>query len=262
MTAPGGAGRPGGPRAVGVIPARYGSTRLPGKSLIPICGKPLVVRVVERARQCAWLDRVLVATDDVRIARAVTDAGAEAVMTRADHPSGTDRVAEAVALAGMDADIIVNVQGDEPLIEPALIGSLVEAMAADPTWDMATAATRLEDPAMQASPAVVKVVTDASGRALYFSRALIPFVRDAGKVDTTGLYWRHLGIYAYRRAFLGKLVAAPPCATERAESLEQLRALHLGGRMLVVPTLDRGIGVDTPEDVAYVERVIREQGLN
>ncbi|MCE9614189.1 MAG: 3-deoxy-manno-octulosonate cytidylyltransferase [Lentisphaerae bacterium] len=246
-------------RAVGVIPARYGSTRLPGKSLIPICGKPLVVRVVERARQCAALERVIVATDDERIAHAVTQAGAEAVMTRADHPSGTDRVAEAVQ--HLEADIVVNVQGDEPLIDPALIGQLVEALAWDPGWDAATAATPILTDEMRQNPAVVKVVWDVSGRALYFSRSLIPFVRDPGKVDVTGLHYRHLGIYAYRRSFLTRLVATPPCATERAECLEQLRALHIGGRMLVVPTDDPGIGVDTPADVAYVERVIRERGL-
>ncbi len=244
-------------RAVGVIPARYGSTRLPGKSLISICGTPLVVRVVERARLCKALERVIVATDDARIVEVVRAAGAEAVMTRADHPSGTDRVAEAVA--GIDAEIVVNVQGDEPLIDPDLIGKLVAALARDASWDMATAATPIHDAAMVAAPAVVKVVWDQRGRALYFSRSVIPCIRDAGKVDPAGLYWRHLGIYAYRRAFLQKLVAAPVCATERAESLEQLRALHLGARMLVVQTQDRGIGVDTPEDVTYVEGLIREQ---
>lgn len=246
-------------RAVGVIPARYGSTRLPGKSLISICGKPLVVRVVERARLCAALDRVIVATDDARIVEAVEAAGGEAVMTRADHPSGTDRVAEVIA--PLEADIVVNVQGDEPLIDPNLIGKLVEALAGDAGWDMATAATPIVDDAMRASPAVVKVVWDATGRALYFSRSLIPYIRDPGKGDAAGLHWRHLGIYAYRRAFLAKLVRTPPCATELAESLEQLRALHIGGRMLVLQTQERGIGVDTPADVAYVERIIREQGL-
>lgn len=245
-------------RAVGVIPARWGSTRLPGKSLVPIAGKPLVVRVLERARRCPQLDRVLVATDDARIVAAVEAAGGEAVMTRADHPSGTDRVAEAVA--SIEADIVVNVQGDEPLIDPALIGALVEAMAADASWDMATAATPILEESMWRSPTVVKVVCDQADRALYFSRSVIPCVRDPGKIDTQGLYWRHLGIYAYRRAFLARLVATPPCETERAEALEQLRALHLGARMLVVRTQDRGIGVDTPADVQYVESLIREGG--
>lgn len=246
-----------GVRAVGVIPARWGSTRLPGKSLIDIAGKPLVVRVWERARRCPLLARVIVATDDVRIQAVVEAAGGEAVLTRADHPSGTDRVAEAVE--GIDADVVVNVQGDEPLIDPVLIGRLVDAMAADPAWDMATAAAPIDDEATWRNPAVVKVVCDQEGRALYFSRSVIPCVRDAGSVDTAGLYWRHLGLYAYRRAFLARVVAAPPCATERAESLEQLRALHLGARMLVVRTADTGIGVDTPADVPYAERLIREQ---
>lgn len=247
----------GGTRAIGVIPARWGSTRLPGKSLIDIAGKPLVVRVWERTRRCPQLSRVIVATDDERIQRVVQAAGGEAVLTRVDHPSGTDRVAEAVA--GLEADIVVNVQGDEPLIDPVLIGHLVDAMADDPAWDMATAAAPITEEAVWRNPAVVKVVCDARGRALYFSRSVIPCVRDAGSVDTAGLYWRHLGLYAYRRAFLARVVAAPPCATERAECLEQLRALDLGARMLVVRTADTGIGVDTPADVPYAERLIREQ---
>ncbi len=244
--------------AVGVIPARWGSTRLPGKSLIAIAGTPLVVRVWERVRRCTRLDRVLVATDDARIRDVVVAAGGEAVMTRADHPSGTDRVAEAVA--DLAAEVVVNVQGDEPLIDPDLIDRLVDAMRADPAWDMATAATPITDPAQVDTPSVVKVVCDASDRALYFSRAPIPFVRDPGGPPIPELHWRHLGLYGYRRAFLARLVATPPCATERAECLEQLRALHLGARMRVLRTTDAGIGVDTPQDVLYAEKVIREQG--
>ena len=246
-------------RVVGVIPARWGSTRLPGKSLIPICGKPLVVRVVERARQCPLLDAVLVATDDERIAAVVRGTGAQAVLTRPDHPSGTDRVAEAVA--GTQAEIVINVQGDEPLIDPALIGRLVNALDEDPAVDMATAAAPIMDAETRTQTGVVKVVCDANGRALYFSRAVIPWIRDPGSVNPDGLYWRHLGIYAYRRAFLETLVRTPPCQTERAEYLEQLRALHLGARIQVLRTEGPGIGVDTPQDVQYVERVIRELGL-
>jgi len=236
-----------------VIPARLGSTRLPEKCLLPLCGKPMIVWVAEAVRRCRRASRVLVATDHERIAAAVTAAGYEAVMTRADHPSGTDRVAEAAA--GSGAGVIVNVQGDEPLIDPELVDRLAASLQASDAWDMATAATALADPADLARPSVVKVVRDVAGRALYFSRAPIPFVRDGGPAPA-GLHWRHLGVYAYRRAFLERLVATPPCATEQAEKLEQLRALHIGGRIAVLETADRGAGVDTPEDIERVERLL------
>jgi len=244
------------PRALGVIPARWGSTRLPGKSLVPLCGKPLIRWVVERAARAARLDAVLVATDDARIAEAVAGLDAVAVMTRADHPSGTDRVAEAVA--GRGADLVVNIQGDEPLIDPRLIDRLVETLAAQEQWEMATAAAPVESRAALANPSVVKVVTGADGRALYFSRAAIPYLRDRPAGSDLSLYRRHLGIYAYRAHCLERLVAAPPCGLERAEKLEQLRALHLGVAMVVLDADDPGIGVDTPEDVAYAEQRIRE----
>ncbi len=246
-----------GGRVCGVIPARWGSTRLPGKSLVPLCGKPLVQWVYERARRATRLERLLVATDDRRIVEAVEAFGGEAVMTRADHPSGTDRVAEAVA--GLALDVVINIQGDEPLIDPALIDRLAATMLERDDLDMATAATpvRHEEEARAAS--VVKVVTTADGLALYFSRALIPCVRDADFRCEGPLHWRHLGVYAYRKAFLGRLVATAPCLLERAEKLEQLRALHLGARMAVLETRDEGIGVDTPEDVAYAEALIRKQ---
>ncbi len=245
-------------RVVGVIPARYASTRLPAKALVPLCGKPLIVWVLERVRQARGLDEVLVATDDERIASVVRLAGGNAVMTRADHPTGTDRVAE--ALGGTAADVVVNVQGDEPLIDPGLINRLADAMVREPEWDMATAATPIREASDVTKPSVVKAVWDARGRALYFSRLPIPFVRD--QPPPAGLrYWRHLGIYAYRRAFLARVVAAPPCAMEQAEKLEQLRALHLGASIKVIETEDTGIGVDTPEDVPRVERLLREAGL-
>jgi len=243
-------------RVLGVIPARWGSTRLPGKSLVPLCGKPLIQWVVERAARAARLDGLLVATDDRRIAEAVAGLEAEAVMTRADHPSGTDRVAEAVA--GRGADLVVNIQGDEPLIDPALIDRLVATLAAGAPWDMATAAAPVESAEVLANPSVVKVVTGADGRALYFSRAAIPYLRDEPSGGRLDLYRRHLGIYAYRAPFLARLVAAPPCALERAEKLEQLRALHLGAAMVVLDADHPGIGVDTPEDVAYAEQLIGE----
>jgi 3-deoxy-manno-octulosonate cytidylyltransferase (CMP-KDO synthetase) len=239
----------------GVIPARWGSTRFPGKSLAPILGKPLIQRVAERAREAVSLDRLLVATDDTRIARAAEAAGVEAVMTRSDHPSGTDRMAE--ALAGTDAEIAVNIQGDEPMIDPALIDRLVETLVSDASWDMATAAAPIVNAAELNDPSVVKVVWDKRGCALYFSRAPIPFARDAGEaMPNEGCYWRHVGVYAYRRTFLDTFVAAEPSALERIEKLEQLRALHLGARIAVVQTRDEGIGVDTPEDARRVERML------
>ena len=242
------------PVVIGVIPARYASTRLPGKSLVQIAGKPLIQRVIERARMACRLDRLLVATDDTRIAEAAAAAGAEAVMTRSDHPSGTDRVAEAAS--GLAPDIVINIQGDEPLLDPALVDRMVEIMLTSDRWDMATAASPVRDPPELANPSVVKVVWDSEGRALYFSRAPIPFVRD-GAPFHSGLHWRHIGVYAYHAAFLKRLVRAPPTALEQAEKLEQLRALHLGARIAVAQTDEAGIGVDTLDDVARVEALIR-----
>jgi len=244
-------------RVIGVIPARWASTRLPGKALVPICGKPLIQWVLERTRQAERLDEVLVATDDERIRSVVEGLGGIAVMTRVDHPSGTDRVAEAVA--DREAGVVINIQGDEPLIDPGLINRLAEVMLADYEWDMATAATAIGSVTELNKPSVVKVVLGERGRALYFSRSVIPFVRDAAPEGVRHL--RHIGIYAYRRAFLDRLVKAPPCALEQAEKLEQLRALYLGGRMTVVETDEVGLGVDTPEDVVLAEAALRQCGL-
>jgi len=179
------------------------------------------------------------------------------VMTRADHPSGTDRVAEAVQGLGGGVGVVVNIQGDEPLIDPGLIDRLAETLQEDRQWDMATAAARMEDEADRGNPSLVKVVFDRDRRALYFSRALIPFVRDGRAAPGGRLYWRHIGIYAYRARFLKRMVAEPPCALERAEKLEQLRALYLGARMAVVETESCGVGVDTPEDVRTVGAILR-----
>ncbi len=248
------------PRVIGVIPARWASTRLPGKPLVSIAGKPMIVRVAERAAQARRLAAVRVAVDDERIAEAVEQAdlpGVEAVLTRSDHPSGTDRVAEAAAADLCDA--VVNIQGDEPLINPALIDRLAGVIASG-EWDMATAAAPLRDKADLHDPSVVKAVFGRDGQALYFSRAPIPFNRDGGCAE--GLYWRHIGLYAYRRDYLIRLVSEPPCALEQIEQLEQLRALHIGCRMKVLPVEECGIGVDTPEDVSRVEAVLASKGLD
>lgn len=244
-------------RVIGVIPSRWGSTRFPGKSLYPICGKPLVQWVVEAVKRARLLDEVVVATDDVRIAEAVSGF-VNVAMTRADHPSGTDRVAEA-AQPG-DDDIVINIQGDEPLIDPGLIDALALRMKEDDGWAMATAACPIRSMRDLEARTVVKVVLARDGGALYFSRLPIPCRRDGEPELASGLYLRHLGIYAYRGAFLKRLVGEPPCALERTECLEQLRALHMGGRIAVIQTEDQGVGVDTPEDVEAVEAVIRARG--
>lgn len=246
-------------KIIGVIPARYGSTRLPGKSLIALCGKPLILWVVERARQARTLTELLVATDDQRIAAAVSAAGCPVVMTAAGHPSGTDRVAEAAR--GRAADIVINIQGDEPLIDPALIDRLGEELAGDARWDMATAATPLTEPSEIESRSVTKVVWAADGQALYFSKSPIPCLRDPG-ARPDGLQWhRHIGVYAYRAGFLARMVAAPPCVMELAEGLEQLRALHLGARIKVITTLYASLGVDVPGDIPRAEEALRRAGL-
>ncbi len=236
-------------KAIGVIPARYGSTRFPAKMLADLCGKPLVVRTVERVRQARSLSEVLLATDDERIAEAARAENIPAVLTRADHPSGTDRIAEAVS--GTDADIVVNIQGDEPFMDASLIDALVERMAASPEVEMATAATPIRDAAELHAPSVVKVVCGLGGRALYFSRSLIPFARDVAPETLLDreLYLRHLGIYAYRRDFLLKLVSHPPHLLEETEKLEQLRALALGATIAVLKTDQPAPGVDTPADL-------------
>ena len=241
-----------------VIPSRYASTRLPGKPLADIAGKPMVVRVAEAARR-AKASGVWIATDDERIAAAVRQHGFEAVMTRADHVSGTDRIAEvADRLKWADADIVVNVQGDEPLLDPALIEAVAEALSVDPDAAMATAAHPVASVQDFFNPNVVKVVCDMRGRALYFSRAPIPWDRDRFAVERDVLpasppALRHVGLYAYRVGFLrrfGQLEAAP---LERCESLEQLRALSYGYPIQVV-CIDHppAPGVDTPEDLERV----------
>ena len=246
--------------AIAIIPARIGSTRFPEKILHPLGGRPLIQWVVERVRLARRLDAVLVATDDARIAAAVRAVGGEPVMTRPDHPSGTDRIAE--ALGDRQPRAILNVQGDEPFIEPALIDRLVGVLLDEPAWDMVTACVPLTDPGEIRNPAIVKVVTAADGQALYFSRSVIPCFRDLPLEEAAaqGLYFRHLGVYGYTPAYLRRLVAAPPSPLELAEKLEQLRALQLGCRMKVVTTLPMGPGIDTPGDAPRAEAHMRELG--
>lgn len=241
------------PFILGVIPSRWASTRFPGKPLHLIAGKPLVQHVWERCLQCRNLDAVIVATDDARIVACVEDFGGTAILTDPDHPTGTDRLAEAVK-SSPRATHVVNIQGDEPLIHPTLIDALAREISHPDGCDMVTAANPLtpDDPAVN-DPNVVKVVTALDGRALYFSRSPLPYFRNA--VDNLPVY-RHKGIYAYRRSFLERFVTWPPSPLERAESLEQLRALENGASILVIPTDDTSPGVDTPEQAAEIERLL------
>ena len=210
-----------------VIPARYASSRLPGKPLLKATGKYLVQHVYERALQAKCARNVLIATDDPRIQAAVASFGGQCVMTRRDHPSGTDRIAEAAR--NLDADIIVNLQGDEPEIDPAYLDLLPDLLTRNPTAVMATLAAPIHDAETWRNPNCVKVVCDEAGRALYFSRSPIPHVRD-GEPNFRGptKFLQHVGLYAYRRSFLFELAAQPPCALEQAEKLEQLRVLAIG----------------------------------
>ena len=249
-------------KIAGVIPSRWGSTRFPGKSLASIAGKPMIQWVVERVKQAKELDVVIVATDDDRISECVRSLNipdVQVAMTRPDHPTGTDRIAEAVE--HLDLDAVINVQGDEPLIDPALIDELAGVISSN-EWDMATAATPVEEEHQITEPSVVKVVFNRHGQALYFSRSTIPHIREPEGLPDPGIYWRHIGIYAYRRDYLLKLVAEPPCEMEQLEKLEQLRALDMGCRMKVIKTRDFGIGVDTPEDIAKAEQLLNQQETN
>ncbi|MCS7022370.1 MAG: 3-deoxy-manno-octulosonate cytidylyltransferase [Gemmataceae bacterium] len=236
--------------AVIIIPARYGSSRLPGKPLLRETGKYLIQHVYERAMQVRGVAGVLVATDDPRIVAAVHSFGGQAVLTRAEHPSGTDRIAEVAAQ--LTADLVVNVQGDEPLIEPAAIEQLLTLLRQDPHCVVATLAAPLRRLADYHNPNLVKVVCDDQGRALYFSRAPIPWHR-AQQPDferQPPLYLQHLGVYAYRRRFLLQLATTPPHPLEQAEQLEQLRALALGVTIRVGIVSHAHKGIDTPADYA------------
>ena len=233
-------------QTVAVIPARYHSTRLPAKALADIGGRPMVEHVYRRAAAARGVDAVVVATDDERIASAVTGFGGIARMTSASHRTGTDRIAEIAR--DLACDVIVNVQGDEPLVESAMIEEVVAALTADADTPMATLRRRIDDAADYRNPNVVKVVVDAAQRALYFSRAPLPFARERAAA------FKHVGLYAYRRDFLLTLTTLPQAPLEIAESLEQLRALEHGFRIRAVETLHDSIGVDTPEDLDRVRR--------
>ena len=247
-------------KTYGIIPSRFGSSRFPGKPLAVLAGKPLVAWVVEAVKKAKSLDEVLVATDDERIADAVAQHGGRAVMTPSSLPSGTDRIACAarnyLGADFADDDILVNIQGDEPLIDPALVDELAMKLKLDARWDMATAVTPVRSAADLAAKSVVKVVLDRFDGAMYFSRAPIPFSRDGEADLSSGLYVRHLGIYAYRGAFLKRYIAEPPCPLETTEKLEQLRALWMGAKIAVVRTDDEGVGVDTPEDAERVGKIL------
>lgn len=234
-----------------MIPARYGSTRFPGKALARIHGKPLVQMVWERAKGCKRLERLWVATDDERIAEAVRRFGGEVEMTPQDLPSGTDRVWEVARQT--PAEIIVNVQGDEPLVTTQMLDLLIEGLKRDPATGMATLRHAMKGQSGYADPNVVKVVSASNGWALYFSRSPIPHFRAKG-----ALWYKHLGLYAYRRSFLQRFVQWPPSALEGAEGLEQLRALEHGVKIKVLDSPTDTVGVDTPEDLARVEEILKE----
>lgn len=238
---------------IAVLPARFASTRLPGKPLLSDTGRPMIVHVVEAARKATRLDRVIVATDDIRIFDAVVKFGGEAMMTRADHLSGTDRVAE-VAAAIPDATIIVNLQGDEPEISGEALDLVVSLLENDPKAMMATLATPIRSEAIYRDPSCVKAVLGRGGRALYFSRSPLPYHRDS--LPEGGTYgYLHLGLYAYRRDFLLKLAELPQSPLERAEKLEQLRVLEAGESIVVGIVDEPSIGIDTPDDYRrFVER--------
>ncbi len=242
-------------KTYGIIPSRFGSSRFPGKPLAMLAGKPLVAWVVEAVKKAKTLDEVLVATDDERIVKAVEEYGGKAVMTPSELPSGTDRIACAAGDFA-DDDILVNIQGDEPLIDPKLIDELALKLKTDLRWSMATAVTPLKGKQDYEAKTVVKVVLDRDGGAMYFSRAPIPCDRDREIDLASGLYVRHLGIYAYRGEFLKRYIKTPPCELEKTEKLEQLRALWMGAKIAVVKTDDEGIGVDTPEDAKRVEKLL------
>jgi 3-deoxy-manno-octulosonate cytidylyltransferase (CMP-KDO synthetase) len=237
-------------KILGVIPARFSSTRFPGKVLAQIAGKTMLQHVYERASLSTYLTSILIATDDDRVYSAAKNFGARVRMTRADHLSGTDRVAEAAS--ALDAEIVVNIQGDEPLIDPAAIDAAILPMVHEPELIMGTLKKRIEDAREITDPNVVKVVTDRAGDAIYFSRCPIPFEREKS-VDTP--YFKHIGLYVYQRDFLLAYSALPVGPLETAERLEQLRALENGFRIRVVETEYESLGVDTPDDLERVSRL-------
>ena len=244
-------------KIIGIIPARYGATRFPGKALHLIAGKPLVQHVWERCCEARRLDGVIVATDDLRIAEAAFGFGAEVAMTRADHPSGTDRIAEVAARLGRKVTHIINVQGDEPTVSSALIDRLADAFRGDKTLKMVTAANAVTERAEIENPNHVKVVLAKNGDALYFSRSVIPHPFGLATGASGVTYLRHQGIYGYERRLLARFVRWRPSEYEQTERLEQLRALDHGVRIRVIVNAEVSVGVDAPEDVAKAEERLR-----
>jgi 3-deoxy-manno-octulosonate cytidylyltransferase (CMP-KDO synthetase) len=244
------------PHVVIVIPARYGATRLPGKPLVSLAGQPMIQRVYERAKLAARAQRVIVATDDERILKAVESFGGDARMTRPDHRTGTERVAEVAAHE--KGDVFVNVQGDEPLLDPAAVDAAIDALLEEPAASIATVATPIKTPADIMDPNVVKTVLDFDNNGLYFSRAPIPWVRDtASKIQVRHL--KHLGLYVFQRDALLEYPTLPQGELERIEQLEQLRWLENGWKIRVVEVEHDAVSVDVPEDVARVEKLLQQK---
>jgi len=246
-------------KTLGVIPARYGAQRFPGKPLALIAGQPLIRRVYDRARRATRLDHVIVATDDTRILETVTGFGGDAALTSPTCATGTDRIAEVARQ--YDCTWVVNIQGDEPLMRPEMIDQLVEGIQADAACSMATLVRPIESAAVLQNPNVVKVVVARTGYAVYFSRSIVPYVRDAGEPGSVAWlkrarFYKHLGIYAYRKELLLQFVQWPPTELEQAEKLEQLRALDHGVPIRALVTPHDSIGVDQPADIELVERIL------
>ncbi len=242
-------------KVVAVIPARYASTRFPGKPIAPILGRPMIQWVWERAAGARGIDRVLIATDDERIASAARAFGAEVAMTSPACPSGSDRAWEAVR--AVDCDVVLNLQGDEPALVPDALERLLDLMATRPEVDLGTLVTPIGSREDYGNPNVVKVVMGEGGRCLYFSRSPVPFLRDVAYGDVP--LWRHVGVYAFRKVFLGRFVATPQGLLERAEALEQLRALEAGAVVAAAEVEWPGCAVDTPADVAATEAYLSRE---
>jgi 3-deoxy-manno-octulosonate cytidylyltransferase (CMP-KDO synthetase) len=243
-------------KVVVVIPARYGSTRLPGKPLVLLAGKPMIQRVYERAKLTKQANQVIVATDDERIVKAVEAFGGEARLTRTDHRTGTERVAEVAA--HVEGDIFVNVQGDEPLLDPAAVDTAVSSLLEEPAASISTVATPIKTPGDIMDPNVVKTVLDFDGNALYFSRAPIPWVRDTAS-KTLVRHLKHLGLYVFQREALLEYATLPQGELERIEQLEQLRWMENGWKIRVAEVEHDAVSVDIPEDVGRVEKLLQGQ---